>query len=242
MIVGHEDVVGAWKAEMPDTLLLVGPDSIGKYTLAQHMLSEEYGCAFSESRVPIKARRGVITNEAGFKAAQYLQTLSPGMVVVAVAEERSWLESAVQCVYRMSPLSYENVCDVLNQKRLVPAPVIGGCAMHARGQVKNAIAYYRTTDDRQLVPNILRATRTGDVNLLSTSVRGLRTFEAVTLWWTEAVTGNWNFFTPEDSWECHTSKALLDQVARAASMASAGVSPAIAAHLAFGDMCRKMGR
>lgn len=242
MIVGHDEVVGTWKAQMPDTCLLLGPDSIGKFTLAQHMLREEYGCEFSESRMPIKARRGIITNEAGFEAAQHLQQRSEGTVVVVLAEDRTWAESAVQRVYRMSLLTHDNVCDVLQQKRLVPAPLIGGCALHARGQIKNAVAFHRTTDDRQLVPNILRATRIGDVNLLSTSVRGLRSFEAVAVWWSEAVTGQWNFYSPEDSWECHTSPALLEQVSRAAAMANVGVSPTIAGHLAFGEMCRRMAR
>ena len=242
MIFGHADVVGTWKAEMPDTCLLLGPDSIGKRTLARHMLIQEYGAVLSESRMPTLARRGIVTNEAGFGAARHLQEASPGTVVVVVGEERSSLESAVQRVYRMKPLPYDDMCDLLAHSRLVPSPAVGTCAKHSRGQVKTAVAFYRTTDDRQLVPNILRATRTGDVNLLTTSVRGLRSFEAVVLWWTEAMTGQWNFFTAEESWDCHTNTLLMGQVAHAAAMAEQGVSPMIAGQLAFGETCRRMAR
>lgn len=244
MIVGHERTVSAWEKQTPLTCLLIGPDSVGKFTAAQYMAREVYNMPFVLPYGSETAYAGdycQIVHASDYAHAQRVLDTS-GSAVFVIAEDDTPLKFSVEQVYHFGLLSEHEVIDVLSQRSLVPALSVSDCAAHSHGQIKNALRHYKTNDSRQVLLNVLKATRTGDLNLLTHSLRGLPSIYPVVTWWVEATTQQWNVYSEEESWECHTSKELMRDIENSLHLVSQGCRVFAAGWLAFGPTCERMSR
>jgi hypothetical protein len=229
-------------AEKPETCLLLGPASVGKRSAALFMAEKVYKCSTAVQNAvsePLAGQVGFVVPGDDYDAVHGLLQVRGNAPVFIYSDEISPIQQEVDRVYRFGTLAYTEVIEVLTRNRLVPPSSMAAAARHSGGQIAKAVSYYKTDSSRQIVYNILKATRTGNLDLLSQSLQGLRTFYPVVVWWTEATTGQWNHFTEEGSYECYTSPALMEDIRHAAQISALGCPIQIAGRLAFWKTCER---
>ena len=245
MIVGHAKVIDMWKSEKPATCLLLGPASVGKRTAALYMSQEVYGHSQTVQEPilePLEGSLGYVVDGSDYEAVRGLLEVRGDHPVFIYTDEWSELARDVERVYRFGTLTRNEVMDVLTQSRLVPPASLTEASAHSGGQIARAVLHYRSDSSRQIVKNILKATRTGNLDFLSQSLQGLRSFYPVVVWWTEATTGQWSAYSEEESFECHTSPRLMEDVRHAAQLSALGCPVQVAGRLAFWSTCERQVR
>lgn len=247
-VVGHTPVVRALRAHLPPVTLLLGPPSVGKWTLARHLAEHHRINPADRSPWPdglgIDAARRVIAfvSTAGFGPVKLVTARLDATSTAALNALLKTLEeppptarfiltasqptlptiTSRASVYRLGTLSVDELTAVLIAQGVRPdaAP---RAAILGRGQVRPALAAHGNESARAAVLNLMRAVATADAQLFDRTVRSWDTAaqELLTRWFVEAVTDRWALFTEADSFGLHHNQPRLRAMLTAVSRVNA---------------------
>lgn len=248
MIVGHESQRDQLEQALPPVTLLLGPESVGKMTLARHLavlhapsqldrlqldrLTVDGAREISQwtrgrpqgaLRV-ILLRLDAAVSEAALNALlKELEEAPPHVrfILVSAVSPLLTIMSRSQ-VHRLGVLSDDEVARVLHETAGMDEATAARQAKHARGRVRPALAAGEFGKARAKVLSVLKAIADRDHSLLD---RALRSWDAdahylLWDWLTEAATGRWHIFTPADG----SGLAKSDARALIARLSAAGES------------------
>lgn len=223
--VGHEQVVRIIREVDARVNLLMGPESIGKWTLGEHF-AREWGVGAADllrvnrltadnSRMierfalaaPNGSRRVVIARLKDASKVSFnilLKTLEEApetSFFFLCAEERPPATIWNRCqVFYLAPLKDEDVEQVLARVKRFNPDVAKDLSIISRGQVKTALTMTDTKERKMLVLRALEAFRAKDASILE----GLASrwteehTELLTILCQEAVTGRWRLFSDDE--------------------------------------------
>lgn len=197
---GHERNVRAVRAHLPSVLLFLGPESVGKWTLAELIrwewkfknadvlrikrLTQEnarFIASWAAGRPQGWAKLVIVhLDKKATKGAQnaLLKTLeeAPNVIFILVAEEMPLETIRSRAVlYPFGLLTEENVADILKYKKNFGDARAEELAKLSKGQVKRALNHARTQESKMVVLRALDAVNRKDAHAL----------EDLTNWWQE---------------------------------------------------------
>lgn len=263
-MIGHEEAREALERELPAVTLLLGPASVGKMTLAKHLVEHHGGnqtstLSFDELRVddarqvrsfaavrPSSALKFVVarvdraTEEAMNALLKVLEEPPPYLKVILTAARRPMLtiESRAHVV-RLGLLREDEVRDVLV---LLGIQVSEAERLsRGRGSVAAALAERDSDAERSDVRSFVRALSIGDEHLAGLVIPKFDDKRIALLgrWSLEARTKRWSVFAEAEAFGLQSQPAVLDAVD---SALRTGARPVITARLvASTAMRRKQG-
>jgi replication-associated recombination protein RarA len=227
VIYGHEDARRQLERGLRPVTLLMGPDSVGKWTLAEHaaryhraipaevIRAQELSADQASDirmralRAPLGPIRAVLIRVDRAKSETALNTLlkileePPAPVRFILTASTPPMPTIVSrsTVVRLGLLSDADVERVLVQSMGLAEDIAARLAPLGRGQVKRAADADSSSNSRQLVVALLKAAATGDAALADRASRSWDD-EAHDLLWTwafEAGSGRWRVFSAEES-------------------------------------------
>jgi replication-associated recombination protein RarA len=223
VIIGHEAVLAELERDLPPVTLLIGPESVGKATIARYLAAchaPPSGCAYYEKLSAATARE-IVENAPVLRAGLTVRVISLDTsteaaqnILLKVLEEPPahcrfiLVASRVPLLtilsrsrtYRMGMLSSEQVAEVLMLNGVSKAEA-GKAAARGRGQVAPAMLSVDREASRitSVVAAAVRAASEGitvtvDMALRNWTPEHTRVLER---WATEKANGRWVYFTPE---------------------------------------------
>lgn len=233
-VYGHDAVAAMLREHLPQVALLLGPSSIGKRTLAEHLADfhriPDSDRFITPNPLSIAAARGVISfvgtrpfgafklvigrlDDASRPALNaLLKTLEepPPSARFLLTCTRPTLPTVMsRChVYRLGLLTTDQVAAVLVQRGMSP-DAAGKAAAVSRGQVSNALRQRASGREEALA--VLKAVADRDGVAFTAA---FRTFdeaaaEHLQLLLTEAATGNWLNYRTADTFGLYRDQSLL---------------------------------
>lgn len=223
MIVGHEALRAELEENLPPVTLLLGPPSVGKYTLAQH-LAQHHGLAVwgyraltaamareivekSPLRLSGRQRAVVIGLDGATETAQniLLKVLEEPpahvrFILLACLPPLPTVMSRAQ-VRRLGFLSTEQVADILVSACGITVEDAAEVAAYSRGQVAPALNLIANTEGgrtRSVVAAAVKAARDGGGSTLELALRSWTSDHTALLrmWAEEAASNRWIWFNP----------------------------------------------
>lgn len=245
--IGHREVVGLLERGLPPVTLLLGPASVGKWTLTHH-LADHHGVALVDRVIVADGlrvdtvrsiRKFVGSRPFGpFKLAQIrldgstepalnalLKTLEepPATVRFLLTCSTRTLPTIMSRaqIFRLGLLTTEELRAVLIAEGLSPTAATRAAAL-GRGQVATALAADTSDDAKSNVLTVMRAVSSGDRDLFE---RAFRFFDDTSrdlllCWLREAITGQWAIFSEDDSFGLRREPARLRKMLLAVSQLS----------------------
>lgn len=225
MIAGHGSIRRMLEENLPHASLLTGPDSIGKRTLAWHVVQHwgvpEYAVLqvsldaaaartvvqFAGSAMPARPFKVAILDLTGASEQaqnvllKVLEEPPPGIRFILLSSRRPLPTIVSRCVvYRLGLLSDESVAGVL-QTLGVPPEAAQRAAPAGRGRVAPALeaAVADDTRARGVVSAVLKAGVAQDSEVLELAFRNWESEVHTRLlaqWAGEAATGRWQVYAP----------------------------------------------
>lgn len=223
-VVGHEQIRQRLTGRLPSAALFLGPASVGKWTLAEHLRAEHKILAGDVLRVrqltaeaartvvrfchsaPMGKRRLALIRLDGADPRQLhmlLKTLeeAPASTHIILLAQELPLEtiSSRTEIHSFSLLSDAQVEDVLLQRKFKPGDAKRWAAL-AGGQVRNALDLSDGLDAKVTVLAAIRAIRERDANALDNLAGKWGDQHSLLLGslCREAVTGRWRIFDPAE--------------------------------------------
>lgn len=226
MIVGHAAARVALEAELPPVVLLQGPASVGKRTLAEYLAKFHGAVALDVTRLER------VTADAARELRAFAGTAPVGRVKVAVVRLDGATESALNALlklfeepprtfhavltaevrplstivsrahlHRVGLLTDEEVFQVLHGRLGMEEGRARKAAARARGQVRAGLDPEDLDQPRALVMSALKAVADGDRDLLERALAGWdeACHSLLQAWVVEAVTGRWRAFSEAES-------------------------------------------
>jgi len=226
-VIGHDSARAELERHLPPVALLLGPCSIGKTTLATHLIAHHrchwsmyYGSTLSaglarEIVQSAPTRRSmldirIIDLDGSTEAAQnillkVLEEPPPHcrFILVASREPLATITSRAQ-VYRLGLLTDEQVAQVLHKNAGIGEHAAAMAAARGRGQVAPAVAAAEDSEADRVTSAVALAVRAATQGSLGSSAlsQALRSWteeHTVVLrrWATEAASGRWVIFTQD---------------------------------------------
>lgn len=237
-MIGHSAVRGALEANLPPVVLLRGPDSVGKRTLAEHVLSG-HGCLPCDFRTVNN-----LTAETSRDLKQFMSCAPYGHCKAAVVEldgasEMSLnsllkvleeppafahfvltssrhtlptIESRAQ-IYRMGLLSQEELRQVLVSRGMAPEAAAESSS-RARGTVKDAMRSESSDEARAAVLSVLKAVADADEERLIAALDKWfdESHALLKQWVYESMTQKWRLFSLTDTFGLASDPVMLRQM------------------------------
>jgi DNA polymerase III delta prime subunit len=225
MIVGHEAVRGELESSLPAVTLIIGPPSIGKATLARHLLqfsgpcwSTDYGnltAGLARQIVegaPVRHKPTdirIVDLDGSTEAAQnillkVLEEPPPHCRFILLASSAPLVTIVSRSrTFQLGLLTDEQVAAVLMENCGVRSEHEARmAAARARGQVARALAVVGDSESQRVssvVATAVRAASSSDLNSLDLALRNWTPEHTVVLrrWAAEAVTGRWVLFSED---------------------------------------------
>lgn len=223
---GHKKNVEALEARLPEVSLFLGPESVGKWELAEHLsrfwkfdhadilkiyrLTKDNARAaveFSQVR-PRGSKRLVIVRLDQKATVNAQNTLlkaleaGSGTSFILVAEEAP-IPTIVSraTLFRFGLLSRDEVAQILEYRRGYSKDRADIIADYAGGQIQTALKYNEAQEGKILVQRALDAIRRKDLSTLEslTPLWGQMHTDLLVKWCYESLTGKWNFFLPDEA-------------------------------------------
>ena len=223
---GHEKNVKAVKAHLPRVMLFVGPESVGKWELAEYVRSKwdfKNVDTLRIKRLTQDNARAIVSFAAGrpqgfsklvivridrkaTKGAQnaLLKALEEArdVVFILVAEEMP-LETikSRSIVYPFGLLSEQDVYNILTVRKNFASDRAHILAHVSGGQVKRALSYSKSQDNKKVVLKALDAVARKDNSALEATATQWQQdhTELLIQWCYESLTQNWQLFTEEET-------------------------------------------
>lgn len=241
-MIGHDLPRQILERELPPAVLLHGPQSVGKWTLALHLAEHHHvhpvdrwlvDHALSISTVRLvtsfaaRAPRGPFKliiarlDEASRPALNaLLKTLEeppPKVKFVLVSAGQALPTVASRCeVHELGLLTVDELEQVYGLAG-VPRTKRRRAAQYARGQVERGFQAESSDHHRNTVINLAKAIATGDRDLYTTVFEQWdgRCTDFLTTLLTECLTHKWNMFTEEDTFGLHHDRSRIWRMAAA---------------------------
>lgn len=220
--IGHEQVRAALQKELPPVTLLLGPASVGKRTLAEEIVAHHQigevlsfyeGVSMDEARTirsflseavssrVVVIRLGPVRPEVSHLLLKTIEELQDGRHVIFLSERRPLPTILSRAwVYRCGYLSDQEMAQVLFDLDISPAniPIL---VARGRGQVSMALESLDVEIEKAPVTALLRATVSGDEVMFAKIVSRMqdRHLYLLRVWASEAATGMWRLFGPDES-------------------------------------------
>lgn len=223
---GHKGNVQELESSLPAVSLFLGPNSVGKWELAEHLrslkgflsgdvlrvrrLTQEnarFIVKFASERPKGVARLVIakIDKKASVGAQNtLLKTLEEASDVhfILIAEE-SPLPTIVSrsTVYRFGLLTEEDVFNILTVRKNFSQTKAENLSKVARGQIKNALAYTQEQDDKLMVLKALESLQKKNLTELESLASKWQQEHTNLLidWCYECLTSRWVKFNPEET-------------------------------------------
>lgn len=220
--VGHDAVREALEAALPPVVLLRGPASVGKRSLAVHLL-RHHGVAKVDTRIvgrlsaetardirdwasraPAGTRKVAVIRLDGASDASLnilLKTLEEpaptmGFILTATGPTLDTITSRAS-TYPMGYLSPAELTTILVARLGMDAKLSGRAVLLGRGSVRPALASVQPEPERAWVLGVLKAITDRDAELLDQALSSWDTaaHDLLKAWAIEATTGRWRAFT-----------------------------------------------
>jgi replication-associated recombination protein RarA len=244
-VFGHERVRQALEESVPPVVLLRGPASVGKWTLAQY-LAQHHGVLpvdlrsvaqltaeaardlrrFS-STAPFGVRKMVVlrldgASEQALNALLKLLEEPPpvvSFVLVSSVRTLDTIASRAQ-VHPVGLLSRSEVEQVLVHRVGMSQDAARDLSAYSRGQVAPLLERESSGQSRAAVLSVLKALSEGDCELLdlAASKWDAEAHELLRRWCVEALTGEWSVFTEAETFGLLRQKMYPVRVLRALSL------------------------
>ncbi len=249
MIIGHERVREALEANLLPATLIAGPRSVGKRTLARHLVTHHEVGAYDLSHL------SVLTVEAVRRMKPFMSTAPFGafrLALIDLDEASNQAQNALLKVleeppatarflltasravlptiasrcqkHRLGYLTQDEVTQVLISLG-TPADRARKAAMFSGGQVRPALDGDRRAEtQRANVTNLIKAIALGDTDGFRDvfSTWDTQSSELLTTWFTEAITKQWLIFTAEEAYGLDADRdRLMHMIAALSRVASA---------------------
>lgn len=263
-MIGHDTVRGALEANLPPVVLLRGPDSIGKRTLAQHVLTS-HGCLPCDSRLV-----STLSAEASRDLKQFMAYAPYGSCKSAVVELDGASEMSLNSLlhvleeppvfahfmltasrrtlptiesrcqtFNMGLLTQDQLRQVLITRGMSPEAAQSS-SFGARGTVKDAMRAENSEEGRSAVLSVLKAVADQDEERLIAALQAWSDESHALLkqWVYEAMTGKWRIFSLTDTFGLASDQAMLRRMLVDLSRSS---RPKFAARSALTAALRRKG-
>lgn len=223
---GHERIVQALEKRLPLVSLFLGPDSVGKWELAEHLirfwkfdqsdvlrvnrLTQDNARAivgFSQTKAKGDARLVIVKlDHKATKGAQntLLKALeapyATHFILVGQELPLPTIRSRAE-IFEFGLLTEEEVALVLTERRRYSREKAELLASYSGGQIKAALEYTRVQEDKLTVLKALDAINRKDLTgleSLSASWQQEHT-DLLVRWCYEALTKKWKYFISDDS-------------------------------------------
>ena len=225
MVVGHQFVRAALERNLPPVVMLKGPPSIGKWTLAEHLVGFYGGLLLDQVKIEylsIDAARELrqVMSRSPLSGQKYaivrLDRASAGAMqalLKLLEEPPSWA--------RIFLISSGRVLDTITSRAqtfplgLLPAtemakvlaeigiqePQLSNLVSMSRGQVAPLLEVGSVDKSRHAVLAALKALQEGDPDLLDRTAQtwGAQEHALLRRWCSEAATGRWGVFKAADT-------------------------------------------
>jgi hypothetical protein len=233
--VGHQRVLSALNTELPPVVLLLGPPSVGKWTMC-HRLAEIHNVGMVDrflcpdgftaavarsvlsfvGKAPfgqfklVQARLDGSTNQALNVLLKTLEEppVTAKFLLTSAARPLATIASRAQ-IYRLGLLTDKEVYDILLGHGYSPVAAARASVL-GRGQVKVAMSMDSAESSRAAVLQVIRALAAGDRDMFERALKGwdTTTVELLHVWLLERITGRWAHFSEADSFGITTRRAL----------------------------------
>lgn len=245
--LGHGEVVGLLERGLPPVALLLGPPSVGKWTLTHHLADHHAFAQVDRFTAPDGLRVDTVrtirrfVSSRPFGALKLVQIRLDGSTEPALNALLKTLEEPpatvrflLTCstrtlptitsraqVFRLGLLSAEELRDILIAEGM-SKPVATRAAALGRGQVKTALTVDTSDDAKSNVLTVMRAVSSGDRDLFERAFRFFddNSRDLLLCWLREAITGQWAIFTEDDSFGMRREPARLRKMLLAVSQLS----------------------
>lgn len=236
MIVGHEAVRGELESSLPPVTLLIGPPSIGKATLARHLLQFYSPCwSMDYGQLTAGLARQIVENapvrhkptdirivdlDGSTEAAQnvllkVLEEPPPHcrFILLASRQPLATIMSRSR-TFQLGLLTDEQVATVLMENCGVSSEHEARmAAARARGRVAQALAAVGDSESQRVVSVVataVRAASSSDGNAMDLALRNWTPEHTVVLrrWAAEAATGRWVWFSEDFAPGVSRSRAM----------------------------------
>lgn len=187
MVIGHQPHERALRAHLPAVSLFVGPDSVGKTTLAfqlvrahdadlmrfQHLTVETARtCSEAAMMAPPRDLRVIMLDLDGASESSLtvllkaLEEAPPTTKFILIASELPMNTIVSRCsVFSFALLSEDDVAEILERKKFAPAEARKLAALSG-GQIQTALKFADNLDAKVTVLSALRAIRERDSKAL----------------------------------------------------------------------------
>lgn len=220
-VQGHGEVLRSLSTYFPDVTYFVGPESVGKWTVAEH-LRRQYSihnddtlrihklspqalgelAQFARSPAVASSTKLVII-EVERDASALLPYLVPTSFVRYIVISENTLSEVRDraATFYFRYLTRNEVAKVLVEKYDFDPELAMEFGNKSGGQVKTAVEYSEAENDFALVRKALTAVRTKDVELLEECAKDWSDFTTnlLTVWAEENNAGRWRVFDPTDA-------------------------------------------
>jgi DNA polymerase III delta prime subunit len=235
-VIGHDSVRRQLERSLPSVALLRGPRSVGKRTLAEHLV-EHHGFAKADRYVvdgalTIHAVRGVcaFVATAAFGPAKFvlldldeasepalnallkpLEEPPPATHFMLTASRPLPATLLSRCrIYIMGPLPRDALHQILLQQGLTPTAA-SRAAIIGCGQVERALRSVGADQHRDVVVELMKAVAAHDQELFDRTVRAFAddARDLLIIWLVEALTHRWILFSEAEMFGLHHDRKLL---------------------------------
>jgi DNA polymerase III, delta subunit len=240
-MIGHQQVREQLEAELPNVVLLMGPVSVGKRTLCEHLV-DHYGVHDADvlrfesfnvegartvrqffQRRSLSGRKIIIVRLDGasqealnslLKVAEQPPAFAH-LLFIASGLPLLTIQSRAQYRAYLPYLTEAEVAEVLMEQGFDAARA-RAMAKHAGGQVASALASIDLEVTKAPVLSVLKAIADQNEVLLQ---KAIEKFEASHLalfrtWAVEARTGCWKMFMPQEDFGVHKDRKRVDLLLR----------------------------
>ena len=223
-MIGHSEIREALEKNLPRVTLLLGPKSIGKWTLAEHLRKHHEFTGLDVARVykltadrareitEFSTRAGVGTRKLAIIQLDDATERAQNILLKSLEDSEAYfiLVSSIEplptivsraALYRMGLLSDEEVARVIRFRAKLNDAEAERLAHIGHGSVARALAVLDGKTNKGVVVRALAAVHDHDAAALEELAPKWddNSTELLRTWATEAITGRWSVFLAEES-------------------------------------------
>lgn len=232
-MIGHQAARAYLERQLPTATLLVGPPSVGKWTLATHLVQHhqvkpidrwevQHGltvdtvrliCAYA-ARAPqgpfklIVARLDSSSHQALNALLKTLEEPPPQVRFLLTSAARPSPTIASRCVVFELGFLPAPELEQIYRTQGYPSGKAHDAAAYARGQVSRGYDFAGSDTSKNLIVRLAHALATGDRDLYASVFTGwdARCVQTLTTFLTECLTHRWSVFAEQDTGGLHLDR------------------------------------